>query len=370
MNDRISELAARVLEGGNLSREQGLALARVDGQDLYDLFYWANRIRLRFVGPAVHGCGIVAGKVGTCGQDCKFCSQSAHYSTHVQGLTVLDTQAIVDAARQGAANGVTCMGLVNSGLAPSDTEIEQFAEAIRRMSRETKVDVCASLGVLTEPQARRLRDLGVRKYNHNLQTSRRFWPRICTTHSYDRRIETVRLCKQVGMEVCCGGLFGMGETWADRLDLALELRDLDADIVPLNFLIPIPGTPLQGLAHLATMDCLKIIALYRFLLPTRRIKVSGGREVHLRDLQSWMFFAGANGLLIGNYLTTCGRSVEQDLQMLQDLRIPLASRESAAPQPSQQATAAPASTGVALGQADSTKAVNDQVARYVPTRQA
>jgi biotin synthase len=241
-------------------------------------------------------------------------------------------------------------------LGPTDEEIDLLAESLRPMRGQMQIDVCASLGVLTEAQAGRLYDLGIRKYNHNLQTSRRFWPSICSTHTYDQRIDTVRLGKKVGMEACCGGLFGMGETWEDRVDLARELRDLDVDVVPLNFLIPIPGTPLEGRASLATFDCLKIVALYRFLLPRKRIKVSGGREVHLRDLQSWMFYAGANGFLIGDYLTTRGRSVQQDLQMLRDLQLPLAG---AAP-------AGPGLAGVVPGPVDNTEAVHDQVARYVP----
>jgi biotin synthase len=320
----ISSLAKIVLARQSLSREQGLALAEVAGQELYDMFHWANRIREDFVGPAVHACSIAAGKVGSCEQDCKFCSQSEHYKTHASGMTLLDADAIVAAATEAAANGVSCFGLVNSGLGPTDQEIDLFSESILRMRQEAKVVVCASLGVLTEMQARRLRDLGVRKYNHNLQTSRRFFFGICATHTYDQRIETIRVCKRVGMKTCCGGLFGMGETWADRVDLALQLRDLDVDIVPVNFLIPIAGTPMEGQGSLTSFECLKIIALYRFLLPKQTIQVCGGRELHLRDLQSWMFFAGANGFLLGNYLTTCGRSARQDLQMLADLQIPLA----------------------------------------------
>lgn len=360
MSEFISDLAKDVLSGKCGSREQGLALASVGGEEIYDLFYWANKIRLRFMGPAVHACSIVAGKVGECNQDCTFCSQSGHYRTHITGQTFLDTEAVVAAAKESAANGATCYGLVNSGLGPSDAEIELFAEALLRTGRETTLGVCASLGVLTEPQARRLHELGVQRYNHNLQTSRRFFPNICATHRYDDRIETVRLCKRAGMKTCCGGLFGMGEGWEDRVELALQLRELDVDIVPVNFLIPIPGTPLEGNANLTTLECLKILAVYRFLLPSATIKVCGGREVHLRDLQSWMFFAGASGFLIGNYLTTCGRSAAQDLQMLSDLQIPLASRL-AAQAAGHQPAAAETST---------TKALHDQVARYVQTDKA
>jgi len=264
-------------------------------------------------------------------------------------MVVLGEDAIVAAAREAAVNGASCFGLVNSGFGPTDQEIEMFAGAMRRVRRETPVVLCASLGVLSESQARQLHDLGVRKYNHNLQTSRRFFPSICATHTYDERVETIRLCQRVGMKTCCGGLFGMGETWEDRVDLAIELRNRGVDDVPVNFLIPIPGTPLAGQAALTAVECLKILAVYRFLLPDRTIRVCGGREVHLRDLQSWMFHAGANGLLIGNYLTTRGRSAQQDVQMLHDLRIPLGG---AGPAP------------------DDAKALHKQVARYVPSSRA
>jgi biotin synthase len=177
--------------------------------------------------------------------------------------------------------------------------------------------------VLTPAQARRLAEIGVQRYNHNLQTSRRHFPRIVSTHTYDQRLETLRNLKAAGIGLCCGALFGMGETWTDRLDLAFELRDLQPEIVPINFLIPIPGTPLEGAKALPAMECLKIVAIYRFLLPQQHIALAGGREVHLRDLQSWMFRAGADSFMLGNYLTTCGRPPEQDLRMIEDLGLEL-----------------------------------------------
>lgn len=323
MNNSLAEVAGRVLAGHALSRQDSLLLAQTSGEDLYDLFYWANRIRLRMAGPAISCCSIVASKVGACPENCRFCSQSAHYQTHVKDTAVLDADAIVGAAHDAASKGATCFGLVNSGLGPSDAEIEQFGEAMRRIRRDVPVDLCASLGVLNDRQAQRLAQLGVQKYNHNLQTSRRVFSQICSTHTYDQRIETIRALRRAGIRPCCGGLFGMGETWEDRVDLALQLRDLDVDTVPMNFLIPISGTPLQKEAPLSAMECLKIIAVYRCLLPDKTIMVCGGREVHLRDLQSWIFLAGASGLLIGNYLTTNGRAAAQDLQMLRDLELPV-----------------------------------------------
>lgn len=321
INQQIAYLAAKVLQGDKLSRNEALSICGVCNEDLYDLFYWANKIRIKFAGSAVHCCSIVASKVGACGEDCKFCSQAARYNTHVKGVKFLGTESIIAAAQDAAQRGATAFGLVNSGLAPSDEEIERLAEPLKKIVEDIPIAACASLGILSEHQAERLASLGVREYNHNLQTSRRFFSQIVTTHSYDQRVETIKAIKRAGMRVCCGGLFGMGETWADRVDLALTLRELEVETVPINFLIPIPGTPLQNRTDLKPLDCLKIVSLYRFLLPDRIIKVAGGREVHLRDLQSWIFFAGANGLLLGNYLTTWGRSADEDLQMLADLEL-------------------------------------------------
>lgn len=319
MTDLISSIAQEVLAGRPVSRRQGLELAGVSGADLHDLFYWANRIRLAFIGPNVLCCGIVAPKVGSCEQNCGFCSQSAHFHTHIHGSSILDVDAVVEAARQAARHGATCFGLVNSGLGPTDREIAWLAPAVRQIRAETNLNLCASYGVLTRQQARRLAELGVLRYNHNLQTSRRFFPQVCTTHTYDQRVETIRALNEAGIQPCCGGLFGMGETWEDRVDLALQLRELNVHTVPINFLIPIAGTPMEHRPALQALECLQIIALFRFLLPHQNIQVAGGREMHLRDLQSWLFLAGANGFLIGNYLTTSGRSAQQDLQMLVDL---------------------------------------------------
>lgn len=321
MNKRIADLAGRVLAGDNLSAQDATSLVQISDEQIQDLFYWANRIRLHFVGPDIRCCTIVPSKVGQCQQNCSFCSQSSHYKTHVKGTTLLETEAIVAAARKAASQGGTCFGLVNSGLGPTDSEIEIFGEAMQQIRRDVPVDLCASLGVLTDAQAQELARLGVQKYNHNLQTSRRFFPQICTTHTYDQRIETIRALRRAGISACCGALFGMGETWADRIDLALQLRELAVDTVPLNFLIPIPGTPLEHEQRLTAMECLKIIAVYRFLLPRQSLMVCGGRQVHLRDVQSWIFLAGASGFLIGHYLTTSGRSTAQDQQMLADLGI-------------------------------------------------
>ena len=266
----------------------------------------------------------------------------------MQGTRLLDSQAVVDAARDAASHGASCFGLVNSGLGPTDQEIETFAQAMRQIRCDGSLDLCASLGILTESQTRPgpTRRPKVQPQPPDLAAilpADLQYAHVRSTHRYDSAV------KKAGILACCGGLFGMGETWEDRVDLAMELHDLQVDTIPINFLIPIPGTPLEGQAWLSTIECLKIIAVYRFMLPNQTIQVCGGREVHLRDLQSWIFLAGANGLLIGNYLTTCGRSAAQDLQMVSDLGLPLKN---------------------AVRAGDPAQALQDQISRYVPTSEA
>ena len=323
--DAIASMARQVIAGTDLSREQAEWLVQHVSQDCqHDLYRGASRIRDHFVGSRVTCCSVVAAKVGRCSEDCAFCSQSAHFDTPVKGLTVCSPDDVVHAALEAASKGAQWFGIVTSGLGVTNEEIEEYGQAIRRIREHGNVGLCASLGILDESQAHRLAELGVQRYNHNLQTSRRHYPNIVTTHNYDDRLNTLGHLKAAGISICSGALFGMGETWEDRLDLAFELRDIGPDVVPLNFLIPIEGTPLaRHKEPLEPVECLKIIALYRFLLPGQEIKIAGGREARLRDLQSWIFLAGADGFMIGNYLTTCGRPADEDLQMIRDLGLAL-----------------------------------------------
>lgn len=317
--DRIAQLARQVLAGDALDRDEARWLTGVAGDDLYDLFYWANKIRIRFVGRQVKFCSIVTGKLGACSEDCHYCAQSKHYKTHVTPAK-MSVEEMSGAAREALRNGASSFGIVNSGRGPTDRELDWLEPFFRQTAQEHRIRPCATLGELRPDQARRLRSMGVERINHNLETSRRFFPQICTTHTYDDRLRTIRAAKDAGLSICSGGIFGMGEDWEDRLDMAFELRELGADVIPINFLNAIPGTPAYGATTpLEPMEALKIIAIFRFLLPDRELKVAGGREKILRDLQSWVFFAGANSFLIGNYLTTFGRSPRDDHQMLKDL---------------------------------------------------
>jgi biotin synthase len=323
-NDRtqeIAQLAALVLDGQALTRAQAQSLVTLDGDELYDLFYWANKIRIKFVGRQVKFCSILASKVGACSEDCGFCSQSKHFDTHVTPAKS-SVQDMEGACEQAESNGASSFGLVNSGKGPTDAELDWMEPFFRKTAEQGKIRPCATLGELSKPQAERLAQMGVMRINHNLETSRRFFPNIATTHRYEDRVQTIKIAKEAGLSICSGGIFGLGEQWEDRLDIAFELRDLGADVIPINFLNAIQGTPLcASVSPMEPMEALKIIAIYRFLLPDRELKVAGGREKILRDLQSWIFFAGASSFLIGNYLTTFGRSPEQDHQMLKDLGI-------------------------------------------------
>lgn len=319
LNDTAMRLGIQVLSGKALSREQAGELTLLEGEDLYDLFFWANKIRIAHVGPNAKFCSIVTGKVGGCSEDCSYCSQSKHYDTHVKPsrMRVEEMQAAADEA---LASGASSFGIVNSGRGPTDKELDWMEPFFRKAAEAGEIRPCATLGELRPDQAKRLADMGVQRINHNLETSRRHFGNIVTTHGYDDRLATLRAAKDAGLSICSGGIFGLGENWDDRLDMAYELREIGADVVPINFLNAIQGTPLHGKRDpLSPMEALKIIAIYRFVLPDRELKIAGGREKILRDLQSWMFFAGGSSFLVGNYLTTFGRTPKQDHQMLQDM---------------------------------------------------
>jgi len=321
VSTQLAELATRVLAGEALGPEEARVLTGIEGELRYELMFWANRIRLRHVGRAVKFCSIVAAKVGNCSEDCGFCSQSGHFQTPAEPEK-LSVEAMRSATEQAEQNGASSIGIVNSGRGPSERELDWLEPFYEKTRREGKIRPCATLGELSPEKARRLKAMGVERINHNLETSRRHFPNICSTHTWQDRVNTIEAAKAAGLSICSGGIFGMGENWEDRIDMLLTLRELGADVVPLNFLNAIPGTPLHGKVDpIPPMEALKIVSIARFLLPEREIKVAGGREKILRDMQSWIFFAGANSFLIGNYLTTYGRSAEDDHQMLRDLEV-------------------------------------------------
>ncbi|BBA70085.1 biotin synthase BioB [Geobacter sulfurreducens] len=313
-------LANRIIEGSALDKDQAHELLLLEGTGANALFLAASRVRDHFLGTGVDLCSIINAKSGRCPENCAFCAQSAHHATNAPVYPLVDEEQITACAREAAEAGSHCFGIVTSGSTISrGEELDRICRALRRIRRETAIEPSCSLGVIDYETALALREAGAVTYHHNLETARSFFPNVCTTHDYEEDVETVRVAKRAGLKVCCGGIFGLGETPEQRVEMALTLRELDVDSIPLNFLNPIEGTPLAGADRITPLECLKTIAVYRLILPDRKIAVCGGRERNLRDLQSWMFFAGASGTMIGNYLTTTGRPPEQDWQMLADL---------------------------------------------------
>jgi biotin synthase len=319
---RIAEIGRRVLDGAEIDRSQALELWAVDSPaDLGDMLAWANRIRLHFKGNRIHLCSIVNVKAGGCAEDCKFCAQSARYATDSPRYGFIEREPVLAAADEAARNGVVGLGLVAAWRGLDEGPIlDAVCDRIADIKRHGGVRPDASLGLIRNPRvAQRLRGAGLECYNHNLETSRRFFPQQCSTHTYDDRLETLGHLRDAGIRICSGGIIGLGESVEDRCDLALALRDAGAHIVPLNILNPIPGTPFADNPPLTVVEILKTIACFRFILPRQEIMIAGGRVVNLRDAQSLIFFAGASALMVGNYLTTVNRPVEEDLRLLRDL---------------------------------------------------
>ena len=314
--------ALRIFEGGRLDEAEALDLLAAQGARLSFHLAGAHAIREHFLGNRINLCSIINAKSGRCAENCSFCAQSTHHRTTAPVFPLKDEDEIIREATAAQQNGAHCFGIVTSGTRISPgAEFDRVLAAIGRIRRETDIEPSASLGILDQPSAMALAEAGCATYHHNLETARSFFPQICTTHDYEEDVQTVRVARQAGMKVCCGGIFGLGESQRQRVELAATLRELEVDSVPLNFLNPVAGTPLENLRELTPLDCLRTIAMFRYMLPERHISVCGGRETNLREFQSWIFMAGASGTMVGNYLTTQGRNLDQDLQMLRDAEV-------------------------------------------------
>lgn len=318
--DILSAAFERGMEGVGLNPSEAIGITALPDSSIYELLGVTESIRRRHLGVEVNLCSIVNAKSGLCKEDCSFCAQSVKYSTGAPEYPMADPGKIVGAAREAAAFGAREFSIVTSGTAiEKERDIAALTEALKSMKDSVSMERCASLGMLSRETLKELKDSGLESYHHNLETGRSFFPNICTTHEYDEDVEVVRTAKELGFHVCSGGIFGLGENWEVRVELFSTLKELGADSVPINFLNPRPGTPLEGAKNLTPIECLKIIALGRLMMPTTDIVICGGRQTNLRDLQPLIFAAGANGMMIGNYLTTPGRAPEDDLQMLADL---------------------------------------------------
>ena len=287
---------------------------------LDELIAQANAVRAECVGNKLQLCGIISARSGLCTEDCKFCAQAARHRTGAPVYPLMPRRDLVAAAMEKKAIGAERFGIVTSGNRLTDAEFEQVIKAVRAIAKDVGTAVCASLGALAKEQLAALKDAGLSRYHHNIETSRRFYPNIVTTHSFDQRIATIKAAKEVGLEVCSGGIIGMGETWADRLDMARTLNELQVDSVPINILIPIAGTPLENVEPISVDDCIRTICIFRIILPDKTIKVAAGREAVLKDRQLRAFMAGANGMIIGGYLTVKGQAFEADNALIQKIR--------------------------------------------------
>jgi biotin synthase len=312
------DYAEKALAGEGLTREEALSVLRADDDDILPLMHAAFRVRKRYYGKKVKLNMIINAKSGLCPEDCGYCSQSIVSSAPIQKYTLLDKETLLAGAREALNRKAGTYCIVASGRGPTDKELEQVIEAVREIRATMPLKICACLGLLSEEQAARLAEAGVHRYNHNLNTSRANYSNITSTHTYDQRVETVETVKQSGMSPCSGVIIGMGESDEEVVEMAYALRELDADSIPVNFLNAIPGTPLEGYGRTPALRALKVLALFRFVCPTKEIRVAGGREVNLRTLQPLALYA-ANSIFVGDYLTTPGQEVATDHQMIEDL---------------------------------------------------
>jgi biotin synthase len=309
-------LAGKALGGLALGREDALFLASLEAPEALDLMSRANRIREAFRGGRVDLCSIVSAKTGACPEDCSYCAQSRVSKAEVRSHPLLGREEVLERARAARQKGARRFCIVTSGRRVGGAELEEIGRMVSEV-RAAGLLPCATLGLLGPGELSLLKEAGLERYHHNLETSRRFFPRICTTHTFEEKLATIRAAREAGLSLCSGGIFGLGEGWADRVEMALELRELGADSIPINFIVPVRGTPLGDRPPLSPLEALKIISLYRFLLQDREIRVCGGRLQTLGELNSMVFFAGADGLLTGDCLTTGGRRPEDDLRLIE-----------------------------------------------------
>lgn len=311
-------VATRVLDGHELTRDEALAVLRASDDDLLALLAAAFRVRRRHFGRKVHLYYLKNAKSGLCPEDCGYCSQSKVSDAPIERYAFLNEAKLLDGARQAFESQARTYCIVASGRGPSDREVEHVARVVERIKAEYGLHVCCCLGLLRPEQARRLKAAGVDRINHNLNTSRRHYDDICTTHTFDDRLDTLRTVREAGMELCCGLIVGMGEESEDIADVALQLRALEVESIPVNFLHAIDGTPLERRHDLDPRFCLKVLCLFRLANPATEIRIAGGREVNLRSMQAMGLYA-ANSLFVSDYLTTKGQAASEDFAMIADL---------------------------------------------------
>ncbi len=287
---------------------------------LEELVSRADEVRKKFIGNKLELCNILNARSGLCSEDCKFCAQSARHHADISTYPLKKKEEVVKAARKAKAIGAEKFGIVTSGNRLSNSEVNVVAQAISEIKDRIGIAVCVSLGAVEKSQLQLLKEAGLSRYHHNIETSRRFYPQIVSTHTFDERINTINSAKQVGLEVCSGGIIGMGETWQDRIDMAYTLKELDVNSIPLNILVPIKGTPLESAEPIPLADIIRTICIFRIILKDKIVKIAAGREVSLKDSQLKAFIAGANGMLIGGYLTVRGAALDADYALIEEIK--------------------------------------------------
>jgi biotin synthase len=319
IRQQLTHLLDNVLQGKPIDNAEARELSGVSGADLWDLFAVSGKIREHFRGKTIDVCSIVNAKSGACPEDCAYCAQSMHHSTNVSVYPLISADRMTEAARSAKKNKAKRFCIVTSGRGiETHTDLENIAQGIQRV-RQIGLSPCATLGTLTKEQLSYLQQAGLDRFHHNIETSKGFFPRVCTTHTFEERLEVLGHARSLGLSTCSGGILGMGESMEDRISMAMTLREINVDSVPINFLMPIKGTPFEKINAIAPLEALHSIALFRLILPDKEIRVCGGRGTALEQLHPLIFAAGADGFMIGNYLTTSGLDPADDLRMLRNL---------------------------------------------------
>lgn len=313
---KVSELKEKVLSGKEITREEAIELSQCP---LEELTAAADEIRQKVCGEVFDMCTIINGKCGKCSEDCKYCAQSAHYNTNLsESYGLLDTKEILEQAKKNDDRGVLRYSIVTSGKRLSDEEVDKVCESIRAIRKETGIQVCVSFGLLNEEQFRKIKEAGACRVHCNLESSERYFKEVCTTHSYQEKIDTLKAAKRAGLSICSGGIMGLGETMEDRIDMVITARELGVKSIPVNLLNPIPGTPYEKNTILSNDELCRIVAVFRFLVPDGMIRLAGGRGL-LGDKGEKCFQSGANAAISGDMLTTAGITVETDMELLHEL---------------------------------------------------
>lgn len=315
----VKKLKEKVLKGIDITKEEAMQLYSEPAEELYNA---ANEVRDILCGKEVDLCSIINGKSGACSENCRYCAQSKHFNTGIEEYKLLPYEVIKEQAEFNQNEGVNRFSIVTSGRAMGGKDLDTVSEYYKRLNDECTISLCASHGILDKTDLVKLKNSGVKRYHHNIETSKRYYKEICTTHTYEDRINTIKAAQEIGLEVCSGGIIGMGESKEDRVDMAIELRDLKITSIPINILMPIKGTPLENAEKLSEEELLRTISIFRFINPKSNIRLAGGR-IKLSKNGYNAFKCGANAAITGNLLTTCGKGIPQDKEMIKELGLKL-----------------------------------------------